>query len=99
MSFLCNTKFDPTIPMDFLFHTSVPLRGKSFQYDVYEFKLAAGKYKAEISSDCREHFNAIRQVIFWKDCDTWKTEGNHNLGIAEILGRRIDLYKIKGQLP
>lgn len=79
--------------MNFLFHTTVFDQGMKLDYNVFEFKLAPGKYKAElISPDDNTH---IREVIFWKENEAWKTKPPLKSAkqLAEILGSDIEHMK------
>jgi hypothetical protein len=79
--------------MKFLFPTTISLDNEKYDYIVYEFKLAPGKYKAELTSPNK--WNSIKEIIFWKQENLWTTSSRSRAAkhLAEILGDNIEHRK------
>ena len=76
--------------MNFLFQTTIRREGFQLDYNVYEFKLHPGKYKAELITPANPEF--IKQIVFWKEKKMWKVlpESQTARRIAETIGSDIE---------
>ena len=74
--------------MELLFQTSIMEKGESLVFDVYEFRLNRGTYKAILQSK-----KASNEMILWKDKGGWIARFRKNDHIAKAIGQRIDEFK------
>jgi len=58
--------------MTFLFQITIRQRGLDLDYNVYEFNLHPGKFKAELITPASNGFT--QEVIFWKEKSGWKIQ-------------------------
>jgi hypothetical protein len=79
--------------MNFLFKTTIHQRGLELNYNVFEFKLHPGKYKAELTTPESSRF--MKEIIFWKEREKWKVQPplESALNIVEQIGKDIDHQK------
>ena len=79
--------------MNFLFQTTIYQKGIELGYNVYEFKLQPGRYKAELITPESSRF--MKEIVFWKEREKWKVQPalESALAIAEEIGRSIDQKK------
>jgi hypothetical protein len=74
--------------MELLFQTSLVDKEETLIYDVFEYRLNRGIYRAILRSG-----NASKEIIFWKDKDEWKARFHKDYHIAGIIGQRIEESK------
>jgi len=70
--------------MKFLFQTRLRQRGLELDYNVYEFKLYPGMFRAELITPDKI---AVKEIIFWKEKEIWKVQPSEES--AERLARQI----------
>jgi hypothetical protein len=71
--------------MELIFQTSIVDKGETLIYDVFEYRLNRGIFRAILRSG-----NTSKEIIFWKDKDGWKARFHKDYDIAGIIGRRIE---------
>ena len=74
--------------MELLLQVTIVEEGESLVYDVYEFKLNRGVYRAQLHSG-----KASNEMIFWKENGQWKSRFMKNQRMARIVGEKIDGLK------
>jgi hypothetical protein len=77
--------------MNFLFYATIRRQGFELDYNIYEFRLQPGKYKAELTTPANPEF--IKEIIFWKEKKVWKVQPESKTAqlLAETIGSDIEL--------